>query len=339
MLRSISILCAFLLLAPTIEARNFFSPSRDPALQASYKSAQALQRIFRAVYDYARPGVVLITADLAERSYNGERPLSLGSGFIIDSNGWIVTNHHVIANSREVTVELHDGRTYRAIVRGSDALTDIALLQVHGAGALDPLPLGDSDQVQVGDWAIALGNPFGLDGSFTIGVISAVGRIGLDASGLNFIQTDASINQGNSGGPLLNLEGEVIGINSKIQNGSTGIGFAIPTNEVRYVIEEIRRNGRVDRGLLGVSVQPVPASMRKFTNNRGVIVQTVKQGTGADIAGIKPGDIILRIDGKTVYYPGELIGLISRKKPGERIEVEIVRNNRTSKIMVTLGKR
>ncbi|MCB1171544.1 MAG: trypsin-like peptidase domain-containing protein [Leptospiraceae bacterium] len=330
-----------------VQGRNGFSPMEDPALKNSYQSARDLQTIFRAVYDYARPGVVQITTEVENpqqrpNSSNPMPPQSQGSGFIIDSNGWIVTNRHVIGDASEVTVKLHDGRTFTAKVRGSDPLTDIALIRVQGAGSLDSLKLGDSDRVRVGDWAIALGNPFGLDGSFTIGVISAVGRVGLDASGLNFIQTDASINQGNSGGPLLNLEGEVIGINRMIlspSGGSVGIGFAIPTNEVRYVIEEIRRNGHVDRGLLGVAVDVLPAKMRKFTNGRGVLVTGVKPGTGADLAGIKKGDIILRVDGKTVLYPGELVGLISRRKPGDKVEVEIIRNYKTLEFSVTLGRR
>ncbi|HBS06465.1 MAG TPA: serine protease [Leptospiraceae bacterium] len=331
----------------TATARNGFSPMNDPALRESYKSARDLQRIFRAVYDYARPGVVQITTEsLQDRpapSGSGPAtPQSQGSGFIIDSNGWIVTNRHVIGDAKEVTVKLHDGRTFTAKVRGSDPLTDIALIRLQGAGSLDPLKLGDSDKVKVGDWAIALGNPFGLDGSFTVGVISAVGRVGLDASGLNFIQTDASINQGNSGGPLLNLDGEVIGINRMIlspSGGSIGIGFAIPTNEVRYVIEEIRRNGEVDRGLLGVAVDVLPAKLRKFTNGRGVLVTGVKSGTGADLAGIKKGDVILKVDGKTVLYPGELVGLISRRKPGDKVEVEIIRDFKTMTLTVTLGRR
>lgn len=331
------------LLVSGLNARNGFSPTKDPALKKSYESARDLQIIFRGVYDYARPGVVQITADAPGTQDQAQRiPVSQGSGFIIDSNGWIVTNQHVIGDAREVNVKLHDGRTFKGEVRGADPLTDIALIQVRGAGSLDALKLGDSDKVQVGDWAIALGNPFGLEGSFTLGVISAVGRVGLDASGLNFFQTDASINQGNSGGPLLNLHGEVIGINRMIISPSglsIGIGFAIPTNEVRYVIEEIRRKGRVERGLLGVTVDVPPAKIRKFTNNRGVLVTDVKAGTGAAMAGIRKGDVILRVDGKTVLYPGELVGLISRRKPGDKVQVEIIRNYKTLELTVTLGRR
>ena len=333
-------------------------------LQEAYKNANSLQKVFRAVYSTVRPSVVRVVVEnkvkvqpmmfgdpflyryfgLPEPPKQGGRKAervqrAQGTGFIIDSSGLIVTNAHVVGDNKTVQVKLSNGKTLSGTVRGSDKVTDIALIQVKGGG-LPPISLGDSNAVSVGDFAIAVGNPFGLDGTFTTGVVSAVGRAGIDASGGKFIKTDASINQGNSGGPLLNLEGQVIGINRMIfspTGGSVGIGFAIPINEARDVIRQIKETGTVERPMLGIRISNLPEDRRTVSNGKGIYVHEVINGTGAAKAGVQPDDIILKVDGKITNRPEDLVRYIRTKKIGDRVILEILRDGRTRQVSIRLS--
>lgn len=334
----------------------------------AYENATGLQLVYRAIYDNVRPSVVQI---IVESQDNARSPQvysdpfmndpffrkffgipesgpqdkktiqSLGSGFIIDKNGIIVTNKHVVGNAARVKVKLHDGRILDGKVRGTDDLTDIAVIEISDGKQLRAIRIGNSDTLHVGDFTVAVGNPFGLDGTFTSGIVSAVGRVGLDSSGLKFIQTDASINQGNSGGPLLNISGEVIGINRMIVSptgGSVGIGFAIPINEVSNIIGQIQEKGSVERPMLGISIAPIPQD-GNFKGVKGLFVTGVHSGTGAWDAGIVPNDIVISVDGKEMTDPSELVTYVLGKKVGDRIILEILRENKKMKVSVRLGKR
>ena len=229
---------------------------------------------------------------------------SLGSGFIINKNGTVITNNHVIANAEDIVVRVN-GKDYKAKVLGADPLADIAVIKINSKDSFTPVKFGDSDKARVGDWVMAIGNPFGLGGTVTSGIISARNRdINLTRYD-DFIQTDASINQGNSGGPLFNLNGEVIGINTAIiapgQSGSIGIGFAIPANAASNVIDQLVKYGETRRGWLGVRIQEVTkeiAEVEKLNTAKGALVASVSVNSPADKSGIKAGDIILEFDGK-----------------------------------------
>ncbi|MDH5656931.1 MAG: trypsin-like peptidase domain-containing protein, partial [Spirochaetia bacterium] len=329
--------------------------------QTAYRQASGLQTLYRSIYENVRPSVVqvIVTGSSSgnqefdpfrddpffrkffgiPRSPNGRnhnsQPQSLGSGFIIDSKGIIITNKHVIGNASKVKVKLHDGRILEGKVRGFDELTDIAVIKIKNANDLHAARLGNSDELRVGDIAIAVGNPFGLDGTFTTGVVSAVGRTGLDTSGLKFIQTDAAVNQGNSGGPLLNMNGEVVGINRMIvspSGGSVGIGFSIPINEVRNIIHQIRKNGSVERPLLGIGIEPLTEEISKKQKTKGLLVIRVQSGSGAWKAGIKIHDIIENVDGKEMTDPEELVQYILTKNVGDRVILDIVRKSKKIQI-------
>jgi len=323
--------------------------------QRAMAQARDRQIVNRAIYEAVRPSTVQIiikgvedhSADdsalqLPFRGRPQGQPSSIGSGFIIDATGLIVTNRHVIGNATSVDVKLSDGRVLRGLVRGFDGLTDIALVQLQGASDLKPVIIGDSERVQVGDSVVALGNPFGLDGTLSTGVVSAVSRAMPDASGMKFIQTDAAINPGNSGGPLINLDGEVIGINSMILSptgASVGLGFAIPINEVKKIIEEIRLTGTVTRPFLGILIEGLTAEGKKrFGVSQGVIVTGVFGESGAAAGGIRPGDVVTKIDDRTFDDPGALSAYIKTRKVGDRLTVEVVRKTNHITLAVTLGK-
>ena len=275
-----------------------------------------------------------------------------GSGFIINADGLIVTNNHVIDHARSVKVTLNDGTTLPAKVIGADPETDIALVKVDAGHALPYLQLGNSDNVKVGEWVIAVGNPFGLSGTVTAGIVSARGRdIGDGGLDRNFIQIDAPINRGNSGGPLLTQDGRVVGINTAIlspSGGSVGIGFAIPSNLVRNVVAQLENGGHVVRGYLGVAAQPVTASiaqaMRLGGHNEpagklGALVADVTPDGPAAKAGIQPGDVIQSVNGDAVQTPGDLVGRITEMKPGEDAQLGVLRNGQTQTVDVKLGTR
>ena len=236
------------------------------------------------------------------------RPSGIGSGVIIDPSGIILTNNHVVDGAGKIMVRLHDGREFEATDVKRDPKTDLAILRIKGAGKLTAVKLGNSDDAQVGDWVLALGDPFGLEGTVTAGIISAKGRP-LGATRANFIQTDAAINPGNSGGPLVNLDGEVVGINTAISSnngGNQGVGFAISSNLAKWVSQQLIANGTVKRAYLGVAIQPVDPDLAKqfgVETMQGVVVADVQPDTPAAAAGVKPGDVIVEFAGKAGHQP------------------------------------
>lgn len=266
-----------------------------------------------------------------------------GSGLIVDDEGHIVTNNHVVGDALEVEVRLSDKTKLIAQVVGKDPDTDLALLKVTVDRALPFARFGDSSTVRVGQWVLAVGNPFGLDRTVTLGVVSGIGRENINLSRYeNFIQTDASINPGNSGGPLFNLRGEVIGINTAIINFAQGIGFAIPSNMTKQVIQQLIARGKVVRGWLGVGIQPLtPELAKKFgvAEGEGVLVNEVFEKDPAAEAGIKPGDIILMIDGSVVDSPNKLSRLIGALPPGAAPKIEVVRDFTRHILTVPLSER
>lgn len=266
-----------------------------------------------------------------------------GSGLIVDREGHIVTNNHVIGDAAEIEVRLSDKTKLIAQVIGKDPDTDLALLKVTADRPLPSARFGDSSTVKVGQWVLAVGNPFGLDRTVTLGVVSGIGRENINLSRYeNFIQTDASINPGNSGGPLFNLRGEVIGINTAIINFAQGIGFAIPSNMAKQVIEQLIAKGKVVRGWLGVGIQPLtPELAKKFGvgEGEGVLVNEVFDKDPAAAAGIKPGDIIVKIDGAVVDSPNKLSRLIGALPPGATSKIEVVRDLKHVVLNVPLSER
>ena len=262
---------------------------------------------------------------------------------IIDADGHIVTNNHVVGEASEVEVRLSDQTKFIAQVIGKDPDTDLAVLKVTSDRPLPSASFGDSSTVKVGQWVLAVGNPFGLDRTVTLGVVSGIGRENINLSRYeNFIQTDASINPGNSGGPLFNLHGEVIGINTAIINFAQGIGFAIPSNMAKQVIQQLLARGKVVRGWLGVGIQPVTADLAaKFGVNEGegVLVNEVFERDPAALAGIKPGDIITKVDGKPVDTPNKLSRLVAGLTPGATTDIEVVRDGKRLTLGVSLSER
>ncbi|MBB5021184.1 Do family serine endopeptidase [Desulfurispira natronophila] len=267
---------------------------------------------------------------------------SLGSGFIVSDDGYIVTNHHVIKEADEILVTLSDEREYKAEVIGGDSAYDLALLKINARG-LPALPLGNSDDIRVGQWVFAVGNPFGLSGTVTAGVISArdrqIGQSVFDS----FLQTDASINPGNSGGPLLNLSGEVIGINTAIVSSGQGLGFAIPINTLKASYEQLREEGRVSRGWLGVSLQrltpELAQSLGAGQDTTGALVVSVGEGQPGDKAGLEEGDIIVSFDGQQVERYQDIFRFVARGVPGVQVPMEVLRDGRKHTLRVTLGER
>ena len=266
---------------------------------------------------------------------------SLGTGFIIDPKGLVITNEHVVKNADKIKVKMagQDGKEYTATVKGRDPQTDIALLQIDAKETFPSLTLGDSDKIRVGDWVVAIGNPFGLGHTVTQGIISAKGRIIGAGRYDNFLQTDAAINPGNSGGPLLNLEGEVVGINTAIVATGQGIGFAIPTNMVKNIIEQLETKGKVVRGMLGVQVQVVTPEIAKafgMSEPRGAVVAEVHPDTPAEKAGIKREDIIIEYNGKPIKEMNELPRLVAATPPGTKTTVKVLRNGKEMTFPITV---
>ena len=268
---------------------------------------------------------------------------ALGSGFIIDEKGIVITNNHVIQNAEDILVRVNGDEEYKAKIIGKDPLSDIAVLQIEADKKFIPVKFGDSDKSRIGDWVIAIGNPFGLGGTVTSGIISARNRsIGL-ARYEDFIQTDASINQGNSGGPLFNMNGDVIGINTAIlgQSGSIGIGFAIPSNSAVKVIDQLIEFGETKRGWLGVRIQIVTkeiAEAEKLDKPRGALIVSVADGSPSDKGGIIAGDIILEFDGKLINEMKELPLIVAQTEVGKTVNVKVWRNEREIIKKITLGR-
>lgn len=269
---------------------------------------------------------------------------SLGSGFITDPQGIIITNHHVVDQADEILVRLKQ-EEFKAKVLGSDPATDLAVLKIEPDRDLPTLSFGDSSQLRVGDWVIAIGNPFGLSQTVTAGIVSAIDRVIGQGPYDDFIQTDASINPGNSGGPLLNLQGEVIGINTAIfsqTGGNIGIGFAIPSNLARDITEKLRSNGEIERGWLGVTIQDLDKDLAKafgISEAAGALIANVEKGSPADQAGLKRGDVIVGVDGVPIASVRDLSRKVAAIDPDTEVEFQIIRKGKQQTLTVEVGER
>ena len=277
--------------------------------------------------------------DVPQRSF---KQRSLGSGFIISHDGYIFTNNHVVEQADKIIVKLSDGREYEAKVIGKDAKTDIALIKIKPDDSLPVAETGDSDKLRVGDWVMAIGNPFGLEQTVTAGIVSAKGRVIGAGPYDNFIQTDASINPGNSGGPLFNMEGKVIGINTAIVAQGQGIGFAIPISMAKSILPDLKAKGKVTRGWLGVSVQDITeeiAKSMKFKDRSGALIADVFKGDPADKAGLKSGDVVTEINDKKIRDTHELLMLIAGFRVGETVRIKVLREGQEKLINITIAER
>jgi serine protease Do len=353
------------------EVRN----SSRPHVEA--RDVRALSSVFREVAKSARPAVVTIETTSKPLQVRGNAPMDMeqspfrdffrnqpefreffqhqhqqsqrpmhgmGSGFVIDPRGIILTNRHVVADAQEVTVKFADGREFRVAADDikTDPRTDIAIVRVKDAGHLDAVPMGNSDQVEVGDWVLAIGSPFGLDMTVTAGIISAKGRGINKTEREDYIQTDAAINPGNSGGPLLNLDGEVIGINTAISTrsgGYDGVGFAIPINMARWVADQLITKGEVKRAYLGVMIRPAEGTLAKVLNvpaGQGSVVNQVLSGSPAAKAGVQSQDVILDFNGQKVAGTKELQGIVERLEVGKTYTMTVIRDGKQLSLPVTV---
>ncbi|NET02782.1 MAG: trypsin-like serine protease [Sphaerospermopsis sp. SIO1G1] len=278
-----------------------------------------------------------------------EQLRGLGSGFILDKSGIILTNAHVVDQADKVTVRLKDGRTYKGQVSGIDEVTDLAVVKINAGNDLPVAPLGSSDDVQVGDWAIAVGNPLGFDNTVTLGIVSTLKRsstqVGISNKRLDFIQTDAAINPGNSGGPLLNAQGEVIGINTAIRADAMGIGFAIPINKAKEIAIQLQRDGKVAHPYLGVQLVTLTPELAKQNNNNpnstfaipeveGALVMRVVLNSPAATAGIRRGDVIIQIDNQPITSAGQLQTVVENSRLGQVLQVKVQRGSQTQLLSV-----
>ncbi|WP_044489500.1 serine endoprotease DegQ [Enterobacter sp. R4-368] len=334
-------------------------PSQVPGQGALPSLAPVLEKVLPAVVSVQVEGTAVQGQKVPEelKKYFGEempdqpqqqpQPFEgLGSGVIIDAaKGYVLTNNHVINQAQKINVQLNDGREFEAKLIGGDDQSDIALLQLQNASNLTQIAIADSDQLRVGDFVIAVGNPFGLGQTATSGIVSALGRSGLNLEGLeNFIQTDASINRGNSGGALLNLNGELIGINTAILapgGGSVGIGFAIPSNMAQTLSRQLIQFGEIKRGLLGIKGTEMSADIAKAFNlnvQRGAFVSEVLPNSGSAKAGIKSGDVIVSLNGKPLSSFAELRSRIATTEPGAKVKLGLLRDGKPMDVEVTLDK-
>jgi serine protease Do len=272
------------------------------------------------------------------------RQMGQGSGFIVTSDGYLLTNNHVVADADKVTVTLVDGRKFTAKIVGTDPRSDVAVIKID-AKNLPVLPLGDSDKLQVGEWVIAVGNPFGLSHTITAGIVSAKGRSSVGISDYeNFIQTDAAINPGNSGGPLVNLDGQAVGMNTAIfsrSGGYMGIGFAIPINMIKVIFDQLVKTGHVTRGYLGIMIQDLTPELAKsfdLKDNQGVLVAQVTKDSPAEKAGLKQGDVIIEFAGQPVKKIGPFRNRVALKAPGSKQTIVVLRDGKRKELAVTIGK-
>jgi serine protease Do len=327
-----------------------------PALASALQLGHAFGEVARRV----EPAVVNINTEQSVR-FGGQDPFSqffgpgrgrderdfkrssLGSGFVVDPHGLIMTNYHVVRQADKISVKLHDGRVLDASVVGTDSTTDLALLRIQSSN-LPFLKLADSG-TEVGDWVLAFGSPFGLEKTMTAGIISAKGRVIGAGPYDDFIQTDAAINPGNSGGPLVNLQGEVVGVNTMIASqsgGYSGVGFAIPASMADGVYRQLSTSGRVTRGWLGVGVQELTPEMSRelhFTGPSGVVLARVESGSPAERAGLRRGDVVVTINGRDVRTPHELSLAVADARPGSALKMSVVRDGRSLSLDVRAGER
>jgi len=365
---------AFAIASALLIAGTAFAPALLAEESSDLRHAKSLSRAFRRVAESSTPSVVTLSVKKDVQNVlglNGDNPFrggpdsdllrrfqeeldrnpqryqqsGVGSGVIIDSSGIILTNHHVVGNADSVVVRLHDGREFEATDIRTDRATDLAILRIEGAKDLKAAKLGDSDQLEIGDWVLAIGTPFDLEFTVSAGIISGKGRALRDMRDrrTTFLQTDAAINPGNSGGPLINLDGEVIGINTAIASrsgGNDGIGFAVPSKLVKWVTKQLIDEGQVQRAYLGVSITEINAEIaRRFELQRasGVLVAEVRAGSPAEDAGLKVGDVVTAIAGQKVRTPGELQAIVERMPLGSAQAISIVRDNQPSKVQVTVS--
>src|SRR5213594_3467097 len=359
-MRTRAVLLLVLLVALPAHAQERAQPKVDPRALL-----HALEEAFTTAADRVTPAVVNVSAvprkQSAEetperfREFFGEefyerffrrRPReetrASGSGVTVDPRGYILTNNHVIENAQDITVRLSDGRKFTAKLVGRDPKTGLAVLKVEAPSPLPAAELGDSDHLRVGQWAIAIGNPFGLDRTVTVGIISATARnrVGV-ATYENFIQTDASINPGNSGGPLLNLDGKVIGINTAIVAAGQGIGFSIPINQAKEVMRQLIASGRVVRGWLGIAIQDVTdelAGTFGVKEREGVLVAEVMKGSPAEAAGLKAGDVVVELCGTPINEVPDLQRRIAAVKPGQTMKLTVIREKKPVPVTVKIGE-
>jgi len=279
-----------------------------------------------------------------ENPHRGPEQQGVGSGFVISSDGYILTNNHVVDDANQIKIKLSDGKEVDAKVVGRDPKTDLALLKAEGVSGLQSLQMGDSDSLKVGNWVVAIGSPFGLEQTVTAGIVSAKGRVIGSGPYDNFIQTDASINPGNSGGPLLNTEGEVIGINTAIfsqSGGNVGIGFAIPVNMAKEIVPQLKDKGHVTRGWLGVGIQKVTPELSKsfgLKDEKGALVSQVAKGGPADKGGIETGDVIVEFDGNKVSDSNELPRMVAPLPVGKTVAVKVLRGGNVVDREVKIGQ-
>ena len=359
-----------------VENSSYFKDRTENVVSASSSSQNSMVKnasfldgkdsnVIAQMVEQAGPAVVKIETEATEKTnmserdlffrqfFGGDYPFSqqeqkkqgLGSGFIISKDGYILTNHHVVQGADKIMVDVTgEDQKYAAELVGQDPELDLAVLKIKADKNLPILKMGNSDQIRVGDWSVAIGNPYGLDHTVTVGVISAKQRplnIG-QARFKNLLQTDASINPGNSGGPLLNLQGEVIGINTAINAEAQGIGFAIPVNTVQEVLNDLIHKGKVSRPWLGVSIQDMTPELAKYFDidvKEGVVVGYVASGSPAEKAGLAQGDIIMEIDKQKVKTSEELVDIISKSKVGDRHQLLMMRNGQFKTLTVTIEEK
>jgi len=345
-------------LSPDVLAQQIWTEKQDNTTGLDPNGPVSMNT-FAILSKQISPGVVNISVEKSVRtqgSSSGEefrrffegmprhfQNRGIGTGFIIHSDGWILTNNHVVDGASDIKVQLSNGKRYTARIVGKDARTDVALLKIESNEALTSVPLGDSDRMEIGSWVIAIGNPFGLNHTVTAGIVSAKGRRDVNPDGrqlyANFIQTDASINPGNSGGPLINIRGEVIGINTAINPAGQGIGFAIPINMVKVLLPQLKL-GRIQRSWLGVMIQEVSqaiATSRGLSTARGALISEVIQGGPADKAGITPGDVIIGFSGQPIQKASDLPWIASTAGIGKKVSVDVWRDGRSVPLRVTMG--
>lgn len=367
------ILVLVLILAASLYAREKLTPREEPGVPKSSGIHQAAYSgglpQFSALVKEVSPSVVNISTttvvkgmDPGDRfmgpfkeffgedffdKFFGDAPQrefkqrSLGSGFIIDTEGYILTNNHVVEKASAIKVRLKDGKEYDAKIVGRDSKTDIAVIKIVTKNGVSVAPLGDSDKLEVGEWVLAVGNPFGLQHTVTAGIVSAKGRVIGQGPYDDFIQTDASINPGNSGGPLFNLNGEVVGINTAIVSGGTGIGFAIPINLAKSLLPQLKSKGKVVRGWLGVVIQKVTPELAKNFNlkeSEGALVSDVMEDSPASKADIRRGDVIVSFDGHAIKEMEQLPKLVAGTEIGKKVKLGLIREGKSLEVDVTVGE-
>ena len=330
----------FIAFGAFIGSHTAHTPSALAAPAVAVRAATALPD-FAGLVEQTGPAVVNITTAGARRAqFPAEQ--GMGSGFIVSADGLVLTNAHVVQGASEVTVKLTDRREFRARVLGADPATDVAVLRIDARG-LPAVKFGDPARARVGDWVVAIGSPFGFENSVTAGIVSAKGRSLPGDAYVPFLQTDVAVNPGNSGGPLFNMAGEVIGINSQIYSrsgGYQGLSFAIPADVVQRVTQQIVATGRATHARLGVTAQPMDQALAKsfrLERTEGALIVEVVPGSAAQKAGLKVGDVVLRYNGKPVGASGELAALVGQSSPGDRVRLEVVREGKKREIPATLG--